>query len=140
MFKLLSRFAFCAALAAPLSAQACSDLDVTGGAPGTTLTFTLSGATPLSPALMVVGPTTGTTTIVLGPLSFELGLAQPFAVLSLGMTDLTGAASLALPIPNAPLPPVALNAQAVTLGFSFGGGPPGLTACTSDVAAFTVGG
>ena len=104
------------------------------------MTFALSGAPPSSLALMVVGPTTGTTTITLGLLSFDLGLAQPFAVLPLGMTDAAGTASLSLPIPNAPLPPLALNAQAVTLGFSFGGGPPSLTACTSDVAAFTVGG
>ena len=90
-------------LAAPAMAQGpCSDLTVTGGAAGTTATFDLTGADPNAPATLAVGSTAGTTTFNIGPLgTLSLGLATPFGVIPMGMTDANGDVSLSLNIPSA---------------------------------------
>jgi hypothetical protein len=133
-------------LSAPARAQACSDLSVTGTVnPGQTLTIAVTGATPDSFTALAVGEETGSTTLNFGPLaSLTLGLASPFAILPLGVTDANGDVSVSFDIPSAPanapsLPNLTLNAQAVTASFSFGMGPPGLSFCVSDVEQITVG-
>lgn len=137
--KLLSSLVLSALLCAPLAAQACSDLSVSGGSPGTNLDFALTGAPANAPSLLVIGTTLGSTTINLGPVSFDLGLASPFFGLPLGMTDGNGSAGLSIPMPTQGIPGLDLNAQAVTIGFTIGRGMPTLSVCTSDVESFHIG-
>ncbi len=127
-------------LAAPTTAQSCSDLTISGsGAPGGTLTFDLTGADANALALMAVGDTTGSTTVSNPLLTVTIGLASPFGIVPLGMTDGNGDASLSVTMPTAPIPLTTLHAQAMTVAFSFGSGRPSLDACTSDVEQFQIG-
>jgi hypothetical protein len=139
---LAAAFAAIPLLCAPTTAQSCSDLTVTGtGKPGTSLVFALSGGAPNAFALLAIAQTTGSTTINFGPIgSLTLGLAAPAALLPMGATDASGAVSLTISIPNAPIPSIALHAQGTTATMKVGGGPPSLEFCTSDVEAFQIGG
>lgn len=133
MLKLVSL-----ALVAAFAGTPCSDLTVTGsGGNNTTLTFALSGGAPRSPALMVVGDTTGQFSINIGNLgTLELGLLPPFGLVSMGFTDASGAASTSVRVPrNAP--GLDLFAQGFTVQFS--ANPPSLDFCTSDVESFRFG-
>lgn len=124
-------------LASFASAQ-CGTLAVQGtGAAGTTLTVSVSGTTAGGMVALVVGPTAGTTAINVGPLNLTLGLAQPFFPLPLGTADATGNVSVSFAIPSQVTQQVALNAQAATLGFTLR--PLAITACASNVVAFTIG-
>ena len=127
---------------AALTAQACSDLSVSGdGSPGSTLTFGLTGAAADVPAVILVGTTEGSTTLSLGPIgSIELGLAMPFVPLLAGTTDGNGDVSVEFTLPPGNYPEIDLFAQGLTIDFSVGnGGPPSLDACTSDVEGFAIG-
>jgi hypothetical protein len=129
-----------ALLTAPTSAQSCSTLAVNGtGAPETVLTFAVTGATANSPTLLLVGETTGSTVIPLGPFgTLTLGLAVPFIPLPLGVTDAQGAATLRFNVPRG-TPSADLFGQALTIGFGMNGGRPTLSFCTSNVPGFHIG-
>lgn len=87
--KLVSLLA-AATLAASLSAQNCSTLTVSGGAPNTNLAFSLTGGDAMSPVVIVIGDTVGTTTLNFGTASLVLSLAQPFAPIGGGFTNARG--------------------------------------------------
>ena len=127
------------ALAGMLPAQNCGTLAITGsGAAGTQLGIGVTGATANAIAFVIVGQTTGTTTLPL-PMggSLVLGLASPFLPLPIGRTDANGDVSLQITVPAAVTQQIALNAQAAAIGFSFM--PFSITGCTSNVVAFTIG-
>jgi hypothetical protein len=117
----------------------CSTLTVTGtGAGGTELRFDLDGAAPDAPAVLVIGPTTGSFTIRFGPIgSLELGIVPPFAPLPMGITDGNGDVRLTIRVPDN-LPGFDLNAQGFSIDFTVR--PPTLEFCTSNVAPFHIGG
>ncbi|MCB9892191.1 MAG: hypothetical protein H6832_07620 [Planctomycetes bacterium] len=140
--KLIASLVFSAVLAAPVAAQACSKLDVSGtGKPGTDLGFALTGADANVPAILFLSTQTGKTTIKVGPLgTLELGLAMPLIPVPLGMTDDKGAASLTVKIPDAKIPEISLHGQATSVKFELKMGPPKLTFCTSNVVDFKIGG
>lgn len=129
------------------SAQQCSTLAATGtGAPGTTVTFDVSGGSAHAMTVLLAGETQGSTTVNLGPLgSLTLGLDMPFAPLPLGMTNMTGDLSRTFTVPSAATLGFDLYGQALSIGFSFamppGGGWPTFqfTTCTSNVVPFHVG-
>lgn len=134
-------------LAATASAQTCCNLSVTGTS---TLTVSLTGAPPLSFALLALGGTAGTTVIsyYLTPpwqvpggslATLNLGLAMPFVPVPMGMTNPQGSASVTIRIP-ATLPARDLVTQGIAASFSIT--PPAafsLSFCTSNVVAFHVG-
>lgn len=133
-------------LAVGASAQ-CANLTVTGtGAPGTALQFDLDGTTPHAFAVLLVGDTTGTTTVNLGPIgSLTLGLDMPFVPVPFGLTDANGDRSRTFNVPSTATMGFDLYGQAVTVGVSItmppGGGMPSLTwtTCASNVASFHLG-
>ena len=121
------------------NAQCNANLAVTGsGQAGTTLTFDLTGATPNSFALLMVGTSSATRTVTLGPLGSVTILAPPAVPVPLGMTDAGGNASLSFDIPAVPSCLV-LYGQGLTVGFDFSSLPPSFSACNSNVAQFSVG-
>ena len=138
--RLLAIATLVAALAtAPLSAQNCSSLTVTGsGAPSTQLSFAVTGATANALTLVLVGDTTGSTVINTPFGTLTLGLAAPFIPLPLGVTNAQGAVTVQFNVP-AGTPSADLFGQALTVGFSTGGGRPSLSFCTSNVAGFHIG-
>ena len=140
MRKLLS-FAFAALLAAPAAAQ-CSKLTVDGtGKAGTTLKFTLSGAAKRKPAVLFFALKTGKTTIKVGPLgTLELGLASPVIPLFMRMTDAKGTATTSIRVPNGAKTAISLHGQGTSVELVIRRGPPSLKFCTSNVAAFKIGG
>lgn len=124
-------------LASVASAQ-CGTLAITGaGTAGTTLSIAVTGTAPSGLVALVVGQTTGTTAINLGPLSLTLGLAQPFLPVPLGRADANGDVSVSFTIPNGVSQQIQLNAQSATFGFTMR--PFSITACASNVVAFTIG-
>ncbi|HEX5054378.1 MAG TPA: hypothetical protein VFZ65_21550 [Planctomycetota bacterium] len=127
-------------LATAISAQSCSALTITGaGTPGTTLSINLDGPPAMGFALLAVGSTQGSTAINLGPLgTLNLDLEMPFLPLPLGMTDANGDVSRSFAIPaSVSFPAVSLFGQGVITSFSMM--PFGISFCTSDVVAFSVG-
>ena len=124
-------------LAATASAQTCCNLSVTGTS---TLTISLTGAPPLSLALLALGGTAGTTVINIGSLAtLNLGLAMPFVPVPIGMTNPQGSASVTLRIP-ASLPARDLVTQGIAASFSVTPAAAfSLSFCTSNVVAFHVG-
>ncbi len=127
--------------AAPLAAQNCSDLSVTGdGSPGTNLTISVTGSAADAFTFLAVGQDTGTTTVNLGPLlSFDLGIASPLVPLPLGVADANGDVSISLDLPTGDFPRIDVYGQALAISFEIGQGRPTLTACVSDVEAFGIG-
>ena len=124
-------------LASIASAQ-CGTLAITGaGTVGTTLTVAVTGTSANGRVALVVGQTTGTTAINLGPLSLTLGLAQPFFPLPLGTADANGNASVSFLVPAGITRQVQLNAQAATFAFTLR--PFAIAACASNVVGFTIG-
>lgn len=121
------------------SAQSCGTLAITGsGAPGTTLDVSLTGSTADSYAWVFVGPNTGSTSIGVGPLfSLTLDLDPPFFPVFLGMTDGSGDASRQITVPGGIPQQINLNAQAAT--FTLARMPFGISVCTSNTVAFTIG-
>lgn len=116
----------------------CGTLAVTGpGTAGTTLTVAVSGTNAGNLVALVAGQTTGTTAIAFGPLNLTLGLAQPFFPVPIGIADANGDVSVSFTVPSQITQQVALNAQAATLGLTLR--PFALTACASNVVAFTIG-
>ena len=105
---------------ATVDAQSCSTLAITGtGAPGTTLNIALTGADPNTIAFVAVGLDTGTTSIKPGRLgTLTLGLATPFALAPIGMTDANGDLKLSLNTPQGNIPQQTLYIQAFTAKFS----------------------
>lgn len=126
------------ALATAVPAQSCGTLAIGGsGAPGTVLQIELTDATPEGFAILYVGEHTGSTTFSLGVVSLTVGLDGPFFAVPIGFTDAGGDASLPVMLPPVLPHQLDLNAQAAT--FSLSGLPFGITACTSNVVAFTIG-
>jgi hypothetical protein len=127
-------------LLAPAHAQCNASLAIGGsGQAGATLTFDVTGAAPAATVFLLVGQSSATVPLNLGALGSITLLAPPFVPLPLGMADLFGHASLALgPIPSG-VPCTTLYAQGLTLGLNFLIVPPSLSACTTNVAAFSVG-
>jgi hypothetical protein len=126
------------ALAGALQAQNCGTLAINGtGAPGTDETISITGATPNALAIVLVGPTAGTTSLHLGMLSVDLGLAEPFFFLPFARTDANGDGSLTVTVPNGIPQQFALNGQGMAIGFTMM--PFSITACVTNVVAFTIG-
>jgi hypothetical protein len=130
----------------PNLTTSCADLSISGtGAPGTTLTFALTGAEPNAHAWTMVGFTEGTTTINIGPLgSLELGLLEPFIPMPMGQTDANGDASNTIFVPPGIPFSLDLFAQAFSWSINVQHGPPGpatvsLSFCTSGVESFHYG-
>jgi len=122
------------------AAQSCGTLAITGtGAPGTTLTYAVTGATPRGYVTLAVAENAGTTTINLSGLGLNLtlGLDSPILPVPLGRANSSGDLTRAINVPaNFPIQ-YALNAQGVTLTFTFM--PFALNACTTNVVAFSIG-
>lgn len=135
--------ALAASLLSAVSAQTCSTLTASGtGAPGTSVTCALDGTANNAFAYLLVGSTTGSTTLNFGPLgTLVLGLAQPFIPVPMGRTDANGDVSLAINVPAAPMQGIDLHAQAVTFAFTMPIPPSTsfLSFCASNVASFHVG-
>lgn len=128
-----------ASLGAPLGAQSCSTLAVSGGKAGTKLTFAHSGPDKNSFAFLVIGEKTGKTEIKIGRLgTLSLGLAWPFLLAPVGRTDGEGKVSVSFNVPKKATTAIDLHAQSFTARLSFR--PLGLKFCTSNVVAFKFGG
>lgn len=131
-------------LAASAWAGDCSSLaaDVQGDLQsGATVTVDVTGSLPNALTFLVVGETAGTTSIDLGPLGgLTLGLELPFVPLPVGSTDGNGDLSLSFDTPGVPvsIDPIDLLAQAVSIDVQFGGGPPSIDTCTSNVVSVTI--
>jgi len=128
-------------LASTLAAQgSCGTLGFTGtGAAGTTLDVSVTGATANGFALVAISENTGSTPIrlpVVGTLT--LGLDTPILPLPFGRLDASGNLTRSITVPTGATTAHNLQAQAITMTLSFR--PFALTACTSNVAAFTIGG
>lgn len=126
-------------LAASATAQ-CGTLAFTGtGAPGTTLGIGVTGTTANGFVTLGVSQNTGTTTINLGRfgLNLTLGLDTPIIPVPLGRADATGAVSRNLNVPANIGQQFSLQGQAVTMTFTMS--PFAISACASNVAAFTIG-
>ncbi len=126
-------------IAGAASAQTCGTLSTTGGAAGTTLTIAVAGTTANGYVALGVSQATGSTTVSVGPLGINLtlGLDTPIIPLPLGRADGNGNVSLSVNVPSALGQQFALQGQAVTATFSLR--PFSITACASNVAAFTIG-
>jgi hypothetical protein len=136
MLRTLLASAAVALLAATASAQSCSNLtigtvlDPTGST--TTVSIDVTGSIPDSLTMMGLSSAPGTTVFAVGPLGqLTLGLESPVAFAPLGMTDSAGDVSLSFDVPS--MIGVDIASQAVGFGVTFGGGPPSLTFCTSNV-------
>lgn len=127
-------------LAGLAHAQNCGTLAVTGaGTAGTTLDFSLTGATANSFAVVFVGENTGSTPIRLGMgTTLTIGLATPFFPLPLGRTDANGDVARQFTVPTRATTQHAVNGQAAT--FTLTWRPFSLGGCTSNVVPFNVGG
>jgi hypothetical protein len=133
LISLAALFAF----AGVAQAQTCGSLTVAGGQ-SAPLVFTAASLAANAPSLLVIGPTTGTTTLNFGPIgTLTLGLAAPFVPVPLGNTSASGGATLSIDLPNN-LPPQALHAQALSLGIGTTR-PPRVEFCTTNVVAFSIG-
>jgi hypothetical protein len=124
-----------------LSFGQCSTLTVTGTVnPGETVAIDVTGATASSLTLLAAGTTAGSTTIMLPGEDLVLGLAQPFVILPIGVTDANGSLSLSVDVPaDVPaVPDETLTLQAVTVSFSTGF-PPSFTFCVSNTATLVSG-
>ncbi|HEX6810140.1 MAG TPA: hypothetical protein VF384_00830 [Planctomycetota bacterium] len=130
----------------PNLTTSCADLAVGGtGAPGTNLTFSLTGADPNAFAWLVIGAVPGTTVINIGPLgTLTLGLVDPFIPHPIGQTDASGDASGSIFVP----PGLPFSLDLLAQGFSWyvdvQHGPPGpatvsFVFCTSGVESFHIG-
>jgi hypothetical protein len=118
-------------VASTLTLDAQPDIPVLAGA---TVTITTTGAGASDMVLLAVGETLGTTPISVGKfVTFDVGLATPFIFLPVGMGDV----NLSFKLPTVPpaLVGTTLNLQAVALGWTFGGGPPTVTASVSNLDA-----
>lgn len=94
-------------------AQACSDLSVTLDGETGTLSTALTGATPTSLTLVMVGRYEGTTTLPDGVNA--LGLGFPFFRIGGGVTDASGTLAASRVLRHVPTG-LTLHFQAVTLG------------------------
>jgi len=110
----------------------CSTLSVGTSSDGTrtTVTFDVTGSTPLSYQVLVVGQTAGPFSINLGTATLDLGIVPPFLALPLGTTDLSGDVSVTVDAP-AGLGDYFGQAVGVTV-------IGGLGFCASGTAAFTL--
>jgi hypothetical protein len=134
-------------LVAGLAAGQCSTLAVAGSInAGQTVSIGVSGAPADSATFLAVGETAGSTSIMVPGSTLVLGLAEPFAVLPLGVTDAAGAVSLSVSIPaDVPagsLPDATFILQAVTVSFGAIGPIPMpivLTFCVSNTATLVSG-
>lgn len=135
-----------ALLAGGISAQ-CSTLTVTGAINfGETVSFDVSGTTPNALTFLAASDDTGSSNFGFGPLgSVTLGLAEPFTLFPLGLSDANGDVGISFDLPALPpgaptggLPSSTLYIQAVSIDFTFGF-PPSLGFCESNVASVTVG-
>ena len=135
--RFVTSFLCAVGLAAAAAPSQCT-LTIHGtGAPGTNLVFAFDGR-PHTPAALVIGAATGTTTFPFPPLGvLTLGLAQPFTVVALGLTNGHGEASLAVQVPLH-LPHVALFAQGVDVVVHHAP-HPSLDFCVTHVVPFHVG-
>lgn len=127
-------------IAGAVSAQTCGTLAFTGtGAAGTSLTIDVTGATAGGFVTLGVSQNTGTTTINVGSLGLNLtlGLDSPIIPVPLGRANSNGDISRTLNIPSQLGQQFSLQGQAVTLTLSLF--PFSLSACASNVAAFTIG-
>ena len=134
------------ALALPATAQ-CGTMTVTGdGAPGSTLTFDVSGVAGNAFVVILAGRETGDFTVNFGPLgTLELGLLPPFIPFTAVRTDADGNATLDKRVPNGVRSLIELHAQGVSVKFSFSLGAPGTRPtfgfdfCETNVVDFSVG-
>ena len=130
----------------PVISTSCADLAVTGtGAPGTDLTFALTGAEPHAHAWTMIGFAEGTTLIDIGPLgTLELGLVEPFIPKPMHQTDGNGDTTDTIFVPPGLPFSVDLFAQAFSWSVNVQHSPGGpatvsLLFCTSAVEGFHIG-
>ena len=133
------------ALALPVSAQ-CGAMTVTGdGAPGSTLTFDVSGVAADTFVVVLAGRETGDFSFSFGPLGdLNLGLMPPFIPFGVVRSDADGNATVEKRIPAGLNRLIDLHAQGVSVEFAFSmgtGGKPsfGFSFCETNVVDFSVG-
>jgi hypothetical protein len=136
MRKLLLTFLTTPLLAGLLHAQAtCSTLTVQQGQNHAPITFRVQGD-PNALVGLVLGFDKGSTTIPLGTVgTLQLGIASPYDIQYIGMTNGGGILTYVRPVP-ANLPSTDLVAQAFTVSVT---DQLPLTFCTSNVVSFHVG-
>jgi len=138
MRKTLLTFVTAGLLAGFLQAQTtCSTLTIQQGDNHSPITFRIQGD-PDALVGLVIGFDTGSTTVPLGSLgTLQLGIASPYDVQYIGMTNGGGILTYVRPVP-ANLPGTDLVAQAFTVPVTDPLQLP-LTFCTSNVVSFHVG-
>jgi hypothetical protein len=128
------------ALTAVATAATCSTLTITVTPDPTgfinDIAIDLTGAHADTLAVLAFGEELGTTTIVTPLASLDLGLASPFSVLPLGMTDGLGDVAMAATAPAGI--GLDLHAQAVTAGITMGPLFPTFDFCVSNVVDFSL--
>ena len=122
------------AFAAPTSAQ-CSTFDIDSQPDPSgmfqTVSWSVDGSSPMAPTFLVLGETLGTTSVALLDDTLDLGLASPFIVVPVGVTDATGALSASFDLP--PDLGLTLYGQSVGFGIDFTSMPPSIQFCESNV-------
>lgn len=144
----MTRFVFLttlllAALAAPLRAQHCSTLTVSGnGYQGTMMTLSLTGAQPDAMAFLAFSQTEGLTRFDFGAMGMlELGLAQPMFLDYVGQTDSNGRIDVHMGVPNHMGHQMHMFAQGFSMMMQMRHGHPHhMSFCTSNVMGFGYGG
>ena len=134
------------ALAMPATAQ-CGAMTVSGdGAPGSSLTFDVSGVAGDAFVLILVGRETGDFSFDFGPLgTLDLGLLPPFIPFTAVRTDGDGNASVERRVPNGIRSLIDLHAQGVSVEFGISFGEPGTRPtfgfdfCETNVVDFSIG-
>ena len=131
--RTLSALVATAALSLSVAAQDCSQLAAAVTDNGVTqrVSFDVTGSLPHSLQALVVGQTLGQTTFNLPSATLTLGLAQPFFVVAIGVSDASGDASRSFVRPKG----IAMDFNAQSVGVQF---VPALSFCTSNVASFSL--
>lgn len=131
---------FVLVLCTPVLAQ-CGTLTVTGSINlGQTITIDVSGAAAGSFVAIAAGDA-GSSTIHFGMTSITLGVASPFILVPIGMTDAAGHVSVSVTVP-ANLPASAIHNHTFTvqaLVGTFTMMPFGFSICTSNTATLVSG-
>jgi hypothetical protein len=134
-------FVATASLCGTTVAAQCATLTIIGtGASGTALTLTIDGTYANQFAFLILGQNQGGSTLPLGPFgTVNLDLAQPWVPFLIGQTNAAGEASVTVAVPASLPASIFLLGQGLTLGASFGQGPPTPITCTTNAVGFRFG-